>query len=101
MITAALPKTPQIQKPMEGRSRSRIVLVMAVVSGRMPNTTPPCEAGTNCMATVINTGKPKITPKPASQSPFHCNRVGRGCDVIKRIGSPTKAASIALPAATK
>ena len=31
MITAALPKTPQIQKPTEGRSRSRMVLVMAVV----------------------------------------------------------------------
>ena len=68
VTTRAAPATPQIQNSGEGRSPPISAAKMLVASGRMPSTTPPCAAGTVCMAIDDITGKPNTSSRPARNS---------------------------------
>ncbi len=55
-ITSAAPATDAIQNSGLGRSWVMTTATSAVAIGRMPSTTPPCEASTVCIASAIRNG---------------------------------------------
>ena len=67
-MTTALPTIPQIQKATDGFSLETTAPTMAVAKGKTPNTTPPWDAGTVCIAHADKIGKPTTTPDATPKS---------------------------------
>ena len=71
--------------------------MMAVASGKAPSTTPPCEAGTVCMAMAESVGKPKTTPAATTAKVRTSRAVGHGWRVSSNKGPATAAAATVRP----
>ena len=97
VMTAADPAMAQTQKASEGRSPANTTLIMAVASGNAPSTTPPCEAGTVCMAMAERVGKPNTTPAATTSSVFTSLDDGHGWRVNSSKGPATAAAATVRP----
>lgn len=67
--TTAAPATPHSQNRVDGRSPPISAAKTLVARGRMPSTTPPCEAGTVCMAIDERMGNAKTRSTPAASNP--------------------------------
>lgn len=90
--TSAEPMTPVIQKPRLGRSFASTAAAIAVASGRMPITTPPCAAGTDIIASAAHSGNSATVNSPATRQAMNFSRDG----IRRRITSSASAA--AMPA---
>ncbi len=74
----AAPATDAIQNSGFGRSWVITTATSAVAIGRIPSTTPPCEASTVCIASAIRNGNRMLTHSIAITSCGHSRRGGSG-----------------------
>src|ERR1700722_14259416 len=86
--TKAAPSTDAIQNSGFGRSWVMTTATNAVAIGRIPSTTPPCEASTVCTASAISSGNRMVTQSIATVNCGHSRRGGNGRG---RISSSTSA----------
>ena len=77
-ITSAAPATDAIQNSGFGRSWVMTTATSAVAIGKIPSTTPPCEASTVCTASAIRNGNRMLTHSIAIASCGHSRRGGSG-----------------------
>ena len=98
--TAPLPTKATSQNPGLGRSPQNIAAARVVANGKMPSTTPPCDAGTDSMAMDMNRGKPITRHSPATISRFQYRMGGTGWRATRKITAATKAATTARPMPT-
>ncbi len=76
--TSAAPKIDAIQNNGFGRSWVMRTATNAVAIGRMPSTTPPCEASTVWTPSAIRNGNITLTQSIATASGNHSRRGGSG-----------------------
>ena len=82
------------QKPVLGRSWVKSAAQAVVASGRMPNTTPPCAAGTVIMANAARSGKAKTVQLAAANISPQSLRGGKKRRVSRRTASAAQPASV-------
>lgn len=80
----------------EGRSPPISAAKMLVAKGRMPSTTPPCEAGTVCIAIEERIGNPKTRRTHAANSPMTWN-LGDGLPNMRSSIAAAVLAAVARP----